>query len=80
VYLFILCWYLSSSVFQVFIENVYVSAMPGEVNNLHPIAAQQNTFLPTSFLELKQFERSGLSTVSFDMEAFREHISLYGTA
>ena len=37
--LYTLCWELSGSVFQVFIKNVYVSATPGEVDNLGPVAA-----------------------------------------
>ena len=42
VYLYTLCWELCSSVFQVFINNVYLSATPGKVNHLQPVAAQQD--------------------------------------
>jgi len=44
VFLYTLWWQLSDSVFQVFLNNVYMSTMPGEVNNLRPIAAQQDAF------------------------------------
>jgi len=44
------CRYLSVSVFEIFIKNVYVSAMRGELHNLSPVAAQQDAFLPPSWL------------------------------
>jgi hypothetical protein len=47
---------LSGGVFQEFIKNVYVTATPGEVNDLRRVAAQQDVILPPAFLKLKQFE------------------------
>jgi len=67
-----LCWQHSGIVFHVVIKNVYTSAIPDEVNNLWLDAAQQDVFLPLSFLESACWEQSDLSTFSFDLEACRE--------
>jgi hypothetical protein len=55
-------------VFQVFIKNVYVSAIPGEVNNLGPIAA--GCILITVILMIEVVHAIGLSAFSFDLETF----------
>jgi len=44
--------------------------MRGDVNNLRPVASQQDAFLPPSFLYLKQFAGSDLPAFSVDLEAF----------